>query len=97
MTYLLLGCAAVSRIAAVRPCALWARALSVLMNDDASPCNAHNFGIQQKKLFQIHPAALFPCAAMPRCRQGDAVRWAAARGRRILTLGEREVVSLLLR
>lgn len=49
-----------------------------------------------KKLFQIHPAALFPCAAMPRCRQGDAVRWAAARGRRILTLGEREVVSLLL-
>jgi len=66
------------------------------MNDDASPCNAHNFGIQQKKLFQIHPAALFPCAAMPRCRQGDAVRWAAARGRRILTLGEREVVSLLL-
>jgi hypothetical protein len=24
------------------------------------------------------------------------VRWAAARGRRILTLGEREVVSLLL-
>jgi hypothetical protein len=37
MTYLLLGCAAVSRIAAVRPCALWARVLSVLMNDDASP------------------------------------------------------------
>ena len=50
-----------------------------------------------KKAISNSPRGAVPmCAAMPRCRQGDAVRWAAARGRRILTLGEREVVSLLL-